>query len=223
MDTCRRGREDARDEGRKEGRREKNRDFIQGRARRITMPPTLISRPGPSHVFAIAHTSVRARTHTESPVKVLHRAAQDNFRVSVVTESSGPLSSLLLTAATPLTKSTQRSSNTPRITAYALIQSGKSKCPPTHTHPMRCSVLISPLRSDPLFFLFFYFSLSLSCRLLCMHKCTRTHRFLFLTKRPSNDSAAGWELCQTTHHCNQIVLKKSEGGETQRDTVFHRN
>lgn len=32
-----------------------NRDFIQGRARHITMRPTLASRPGPSLVFVFTH------------------------------------------------------------------------------------------------------------------------------------------------------------------------
>lgn len=43
---------------------------------------------------------------------------------------------------------------------------------------------------------------------------------LFRSEGPSGDSAAGWALSQTTHHCNQAVLRQSEveTSDTQSET-----
>lgn len=46
--------------------------FIQGKLMLITMPPTLVSRPGPSHVFVFKHKHKNVHPHTESQVRVSH-------------------------------------------------------------------------------------------------------------------------------------------------------
>lgn len=59
MDTCRRGRE----ETVQGALLRENRDFLQGRVRHISTPPTLVSRPGPSHVFVFTLEPKNANPH----------------------------------------------------------------------------------------------------------------------------------------------------------------
>lgn len=171
-ETCGRGREDTASE---EGWREK-RERSQTK-----MPPTLVSRPGPSLacVFPDERENVNPRRKPSRGVELGCMAYLWSFRGNweqraAVPESSDP-------------EPTKRSSNTPQIYALTEVSLPVSSHLPSANCPF--SVLVW---------------------LLCMRGCTHTAS-CFLTMRPSTDSGAGWAASQTTHHCNQTVLKRGEG------------